>query len=178
MHDTCIKTAAILILTLMGTMCLWAQPKAIGTAYSFSGISAVYEHEISEETFLDASVKAELGEVFNARASFPGASASISWNLILKKWEREEGESFRLFAGTGIHAGWGNDMRKAEGFNFGLKGRFGLECLFKRKVSVSLVLAPVIGMHMTVLEESLKMEYYRNGLLNGIMPEIGIRYAF
>lgn len=173
-----IKIYGIVILILIGAADVHAQPESIGTAYSFSGFSISYQHKTGTDSFIEASIKAELGEKFLYRCDYPGASASVCWNMILKEIVRDDVGKMRIFAGAGAHFGWSNDFKIDRGFNFGLKGRLGVESTFRRNIAISVSVAPIIGLHMVRLEDSLKMEYFRNGLLNAIMPEIGIRYTF
>ena len=64
------------------------------------------------------------------------------------------------------------------GYFFGLKGRIGAECGFNRNISLSVTLNPVFGSHLILMEEHIEMKYYKNGLINTILPEIGIKYTF
>jgi hypothetical protein len=38
--------------------------------------------------------------------------------------------------------------------------------------------APVLGMHLSMKDETVMMRYYRYGLLQTLMPEITIGYRF
>lgn len=172
------KIIMLMLLSLTGSSFMFSQPKSAGAAYSFSGISASYEHRVTDDAFCEIALKSELGEVFLNRSRLPGISASFCWNLILREWESEEGNILRIFAGPGVHLGWGKDFKRDKGISFGLKGRFGIECDFPRNVSISLSASPVIGLQITKLDQSLKIDYFKNGLLNFILPEIGIRYRF
>lgn len=155
-----------------------AQPESLGAAFSFSGISICYEHGVADDTFMEFTLKAETGESYLSREDSPGISASFTWNMIMKTWDSGDGETIDLFVGPGLAAGWSKDFMKERGLNLGLKCRLGVQFGFTRNIEVSACLAPVLGMHMTLLKDSIRMEYYRYGLLNMIMPEIGIRYRF
>ena len=155
-----------------------AQPKAVGATFSFSGIGITYEHELSTSCFMEADIKAETGEFFMGRADVPGFSASFTSNFILKDWKSSDGNTVSIFAGPGISVGKSNDYIKDNGYFFGLKGRAGIECLFDRNSSISMSLNPVLGSHLILMGDHAELKYYRNGLMNLIMPEIGIRYAF
>lgn len=155
-----------------------AQPKAIGTTYSLSGLGVMYEHNVGEGCFIDADLRAEMGEVFRNTTGIPGISTSLSCNFTLKEWESHNGNIICAFAGPGVTAGIASDLYKDRGYFFGLKGRAGIECRFDRGVAISASLNPVIGSHLVIRDEYLEMTYYRNGLLNAVLPEICIKYTF
>ena len=155
-----------------------AQPKAIGTTYSLSGLSIMYEHNVGEGCFIDADLRTEMGEVFRNVTGIPGISTSLSCNFILNEWKSHNGTEICAFAGPGMTVGIANDLHKDRGYFFGLKGRAGIECSFDRGVAVSVCLNPVLGSHLVIRDEYLEMTYYRNGLLNAVLPEIGIKYTF
>lgn len=157
---------------------LSAQDNSIGMSYTFSGIGLCYERDIRQDTFIDLSLKAETGEILLDRATAPGISASFIWNTILGSRELNETDRIDFFAGPGVHVGWSQDFRKGKGINFGLKGNVGLRFRFARNAEITLAISPVIGTHMTFQKNSMKMEYYRYGLLNAVIPEAGIRYRF
>lgn len=173
------KTLVTLIVSLLYIGISYAQPKAIGTTYSFSGICISYEHSVKGDSFIEAEIKAELSEVFVNRTDMPGVSTSFTWNYVLKNWTSAEGNEVRMYAGPGIAAGICKDFKKPSGIFLGLKGRIGTECSFSsRNIIISACLAPVLGTHVTLNGKILEMRYYRNGLLSTIMPEVGIRYMF
>ena len=59
------------------------------------------------------------------------------------------------------------------------KGRLGMEIVYDRNVNISICVAPVLGLHMARdMSGNLLARYYRYGLLQTIMPEIGISYRF
>ena len=155
-----------------------AQPRALGADFSFSGVSLVYEHSMNDECFLNFSLKSELPEVMMNRTDNPGISASVTSNFILASWKSRNDNDISVFFGPGISIGSTYDIKEDLGWFFGLKGRGGVECIFSRNVIISVALSPVIGAHLILLEDSLKMQYYKYGLLYSIMPEIGIKYRF
>lgn len=163
------------------TLCLCnldAQTRSVGASFSLSGIGISYEHTKSDESFIEASIKTELWEVLNDRSVMPGISAGFTWNLILKSWKSKEGNSVNVFAGAGITGGYANDYKKPDGCFMGLKGRFGVEYHYQRNIQLSFCIIPVIGTHIHKEGSNLKMEYYKAGLINTLMPEIGIKYMF
>ena len=156
----------------------YAQPRAVGGIFSFSGIGIIYEHDMNDSCFIEVDIKAETGEYFMNRAETPGISVSFTSDFILKKWKSCNDNTVSIFAGPGVSVGKSNDFHKDNGYFFGLKGRAGIECLFDRNVAVSMSLNPVIGSHIVFMGDHAVMKYYKNGLMNLIMPEIGIRHTF
>ena len=138
----------------------------------------MYEHYIDDDCFVNTDIHAELLAVFMNRNNYPGISASVSCNFILKSWTSHNYGTINLFAGPGIMLGISPDFRKENGAFFGLKGRVGAECRFDRNISISLCLNPALGSHIIIKDEHIEMKYYRNGLLNAAIPEIAIKYSF
>lgn len=155
-----------------------AQSRSVGVSFSFNALGLTYEHTLNQDCFINADIKSEMGAYFMDSTGYPGASASISGNFILKRWCSRNGNTIHAFAGPGITAGIAHEFREDYGYFFGLKGRTGIECMFDRKIILSLSFAPILGMHMTIVDEHLKMQYYKMGLINTFIPEIGIRYTF
>lgn len=159
-------------------VCSYAQPRTLGSAFSYNGISLVYEHVLSDECFITTDLRAELGEVFINRTDIPGISASVTADFILKSWLSANGNPINMFAGPGAAIGVASDYHLERGVFLGLKGRIGVECFFSRKVSISASLNPILGTHMVIEDDAVHMKYYKYGLLSSILPEIGIKYAF
>lgn len=164
------------MVVLMAMVQAVAQPKAVGTTYSLSGLGLMYEHRLRGDSFINTDIRAEMGEVFRNATDIPGISASFTLNFIFKEWKSANGSALCAFVGPGISAGIANDLHKDRGYFFGIKGRVGIEGIFDRGISISASLNPTIGSHLIIREEYLEMAYYRNGLLNMILPEIGIKF--
>lgn len=178
MPDTAKRRLVMTIAVFSVMVCSYAQPRTLGAAFSYNGISLVYEHFLSDECFLMTDLRAELGEVFINRTDIPGVSASVTANFILKSWLSSNGNPINFFAGPGAALGIASDFHLGRGVYFGLKGRTGVECFFSRKVSISASLNPILGTHMVIKDDAVQMKYYKYGLLSSILPEIGIKYAF
>ncbi len=159
-------------------LCCHAQPKAIGTSYSFSGLGITYEHHLGSDCFINADVRAEMAALFIDRKNDSGISASVSCNFIIKEWKSRNDNTISIFAGPGIALGLSQDLYKEMGYFFGLKGKIGTECRFDRNISISIALNPVLGSHVIIMDEHIEMKYFKNGLINTILPEIGIKYTF
>ena len=85
------------------------QAKNVGATFSLNGLAASYEHFIESESFIELSLKAECGDMFFGLSSYPGVSASITWNMIFARKESCNGNEIRMFAGPGMLVGWGNE---------------------------------------------------------------------
>lgn len=175
----CKKYILVIAAALMSLYQLHAQPKSLGTSVSFRSIGIVYEHGVSfSNSFAEISLKAETAEIFSGIKTYPGISASMTWNIIFKEWDTSEGNHLRLFAGPGAILGYASDLHEPDGFIFGIKGRVGAECIYKRNVSISIGFSPVIGSHIVNLPDHFTMKLYKNGLIYSIIPELGIKYIF
>ena len=155
-----------------------AQPKNAGFSFSINGIAASYEHFVDSESFIELSLKAECADMFFGMSQYPGASASITWNMIFGEKESCNGNELRFFAGPGLMVGWGSDLMRPPGLLAGLKGRIGAECEFDRNVTISISVCPTIGTHTLLLKDYTEMRYYRAGLISTVLPAIGIKYTF
>ena len=155
-----------------------AQPRSFGTTYSFGGIGFGYEHELNQDCFINAGVRAETASNFMDSKRQIGMSASLSCNFIIKQWQSRNGNTISAFAGPGAIFGKSHDFNKDYGYFFGLKGRAGIECRFDRKISISLCFNPILGTHMVIFDEHIEMNPYKLGLADAVLPEIGINYMF
>ncbi len=170
-----------IISILLCTLCLGeihAQKKSVGTSFSYAGTGLVYEHGFDDKNFAEVQLRMETVPLFGNRDKMPGISASFTWNMVLAEKEAGDGNMIKFFAGPGVMAGMTGDIAGSNGIVVGLKGRAGGECTFSRKVTVSLCIAPVLGLHLGVREGMVSMLFYKTGLLYTIMPEVGIKYAF
>ena len=175
------KTYMLIALLVMAALPagLRAQPKALGMSFSFNNIGISYEHYGSEGCFAEFALNAKFSEMFLGRQDTHGGDASFTWNIKLWESVSSEGNPVTFFAGPGAVIGWGADFRKIQGIYMGIKGRVGAECSFcRRRVTISAYAAPVLGSHIRNEEGNVKMDYYRNGLVYSLIPEIGIKYRF
>ena len=176
---SCLRVISALMLLSAATLGdSYAQPKAVSSLWSFNGIGLGYEHMMDEKSFIQADLRAELTEVFINRKGKAGATASFTWNIVFTERTSPNGFTVRYYAGPGAIAGMANDYKTSHGVLFGFKGRVGTECTFDRNITISAAIAPVIGMHTSLKNDVLNMRFYRNGLIYGFLPEIGIKYAF
>ncbi len=173
-----LKIVCTLILCTLFLDGLAARSKAVGSTFSYAGPGLVYEHGIDEKTFAEIQLRMETIPLYDFNRRIPGISASFTWNMIFAGFMSRHGNKVELFAGPGAFAGWSDDVLSRKGLIFGLKGRVGGECRFKRNVSVSISVSPVLGVHLGRSGSMMTMLLYQSGLLYGIMPEVGIKYAF
>ena len=178
------KILLVISLTMFFLCDIYAQKHSIGTSWSFSGIGLTYEQQIKETSFIHVGAQLEMTETFLGRARVPGGSISFTWNNIISSTASRNGNRISFFAGAGAATGYCNDFRlqKKEqtryGSFFGLKGRAGLGLEYDRNVNITAAVAPVLGMHLFLKDETLMMRYYRYGLLQTLMPEVTISYRF
>lgn len=170
--------SAFILLSAACSGDLCAQPKAISTIWSFSGIGLGYEHHMADSNFIQAEIKTELTEVFINRKGRVGATASFTWNMVFAQLVSGNGNTVRFFAGPGAIAGMAVDRKTSAGCTFGIKGRIGAECTFDRHICLSAGIAPVLGMHTSMKNDVFNMRLYRNGLIYSLLPEVSIKYAF
>ena len=173
------KAALGVVVTCFMALPASAQPKSAGATFSFTGLGVSYEHDFSEyDSFLDITLKSEHPEYLLGRSSYPGISAGIGWNIIIREWKSTEGNTLRFFAGPGAVAGYAADRKVIDGVFFGVKGRVGGECEFTRNILISISISPIIGAHIIMQQGDFSMKYYKNGLIYSLVPEIGIKYCF
>jgi hypothetical protein len=172
------KAAIAMILAVASIHTATAQMKTLGTSWSLSGIGVFYEKHSSAQTFIHISVQAEMGEMFIGRTPYSGLSAAFTWNHIFAQVESRGGTPVLFYAGPGLAAGASKDFNGPAGLYFGLKGRIGMMCVFERGINISVSLAPTLGIQLTKDDENFITRTYRNGLLQSVLPEIGISYRF
>lgn len=177
MRKTALKTL-LLIMPVLIPVDLRSQPKSVGAAFSFRGISAVYEHRNAEDSFAEVSLTMDLAESVVSREVTPGFLASATWNFVISHWMSRNSNRIDFYAGPGIIAGYCKEYEGAYGPVFGVRGRVGIECTFDRNICISLSLNPTLGCHIKVLNESLEMNCYKGGLIGSILPAVGIKYSF
>lgn len=178
------KVFAVMAIALSLSGALHARKHSIGTSWSFAGIGITYNMQMKEDAFIRAGARIEMSEPFLGRSLRPGASASFTWNNIYGSTLSRNGNLIRFFAGAGAEAGFCKDFRLARtdetlhGGFLGLKGTAGINIRYERNIDITIAVAPVLGMHLSIKDETVMMRYYRYGLLQTIMPEITISYRF
>lgn len=168
-----ISTAFLLSMSTMN-----AQKKAVGCSFAFSGLGFSYEHYIESDNFIAIDLNLDTDDYMWNRAPYAGVSADLVWNMVFAEKTTSYGNQLSFYAGPGVMLGYVTDLKDVPGLAFGLKGRVGVECRFKRPIMISASLSPVLGSHLTYNEGDLSMKLYRSGLMHIIVPEIGVKYAF
>ena len=168
----------MMIITVAFQPAAYSQQNSLGTSWSFSGVGLTYERTVTEDAFAHIDIKMEMAETFLGKATHPGLSTAFTWNLVFAAFESRNGTPVRFFAGPGFTAGLSHDMSAPPGLFFGLKGRVGMKCIYDRKINISVSLSPVLGIYMTEKNENILTRIYRHGLLQAILPEIGLSYRF
>lgn len=171
-----------MIILLLGKA--YAQERSIGSSWSFSGMGVSYEHPMKQDTFLHVGAQVEMAEMFLGRTTKAGGSFSFTYNDVLRRMTSRNGNNICIFAGAGAALGYSKDCRLRRtqptyhGCFFGLKGRAGIRIEYNRKINITAAVAPVLGMHLSVKDETVMMRYYRYGLLQTLMPELTVGYRF
>lgn len=170
----------MILLTVGAILCTnaYSQPKTVGVSFCFAGIGLNYEHVTSEDAFINFQIRTETADYFVTRFISPGLSASLSWNMPIGEKVSRNGNVINFFAGPGIAGGLASDLTAQHGLFAGLMGRIGGECAFDRGITISASISPLLGVHLSRMNDYLSMRLFRNGIIYGLMPEIGIKYTF
>lgn len=170
-------TLAFLAL-IMNLTVLNAQPRSIGAVFSTSGLGVQYDHCVESGNYFSVDIMMDTDNLIWENVEHPGVAASFTWNIIFAEKTSSYGNRVSFFAGPGIMAGYVTDLSSKAGFAFGMKGRIGIECRFKRPFILSACIAPTLGIHLTSEIDHVSMKIYKSGLAETIAPQIGIKYAF
>lgn len=180
-NDRCfnLRILSILLAAALSLQLLSAQPKSVGATFSFTGPALNYEHSMKDsDSFIEVSLKAETAEYYLYRSNLPGISGNFTWNFPIKTWNLEEVGSINFIAGPGFACGFCKDYKLPDGFYFGIKGKIGFEWNCIRQITVSTFISPIIASHIESGKEYLMMKPYYNGLIYGLIPEVGVKYRF
>ncbi len=174
------RTAICAAVMMMSAAVMQSRPKSLGVVQSFRGFMVSYEHFRSEDCFISAETGVLMTEMFLGQMKTPGFTAGLGWNFVFFRKDIDEYAFLRLYAGPGLAAGYSTDFRNRGQYGpfFGICGRLGVECEFARGLTLSAGITPSLGAHVVILNESVKMTLYKNGLVYGLVPEIGIKYNF
>lgn len=172
------KIFAVIIGLALSLSTMNAQPKALGLAFSFSGFGLSYEHNAESDNFLTVDLGIDTDDYMWSRSERFGGAVSLVWNMVFAERKSQYGNVVRFFAGPGVMAGYVTDLGDTAGTAFGMKGRIGMECRFQRSIVLSASLSPILGCHLTTKNDEIRMRLYKSGLLQTVIPEIGIKYAF
>lgn len=172
------KISFVILMTSLFLGGINAQEMTIGATFSYAGTGISFQNNVNEDTFIEVQLRAETAHMFGSLCDNPGVTVSATWNMIFSELTSPDGNRVCFFAGPGIAAGFADDIHFHKGLVFGLKGRVGCECRFKRNITLSGCVSPVLGAHVIMKDGMPCMLFYKTGLMSVVMPEIGIRYNF
>lgn len=172
-------TRTLLFLCAAMTLCTNAicQPKSAGVSFCYSGTGVTYEYFTSPDTFVQLQLRSDSAEAFGRADDEPCFATSATWNIICGELTSRNGNKVRLLAGPGLTAGITDDYMSGRGPFAGLAGRFGGECAFDRGITLSVTVTPMLGVHLSRVDDYISMRMFRKGIIYAIMPEIGIKYT-
>lgn len=192
------KRIAVIIVSLALSLAASAQPKAVGVVVNglgMEGVGVSYQHYLGSNAFVDA-----VG-LFSYDVGFAmGGRGDVVFDYIVSRpsWTKVKAA---FYVGAGLTGGYvGNgyfnlpELTPEEKYDYvrpdcggamvGAILNLGLEIKFRFGLQLSIDLKPVLGAHFNdqlYLEkdglEYRKVGFYQDGLL-GIVPGIGLRYAF
>lgn len=139
--------------------------------------------------FENIALYAEIYGIPTGRCSSPGVKLCYSHNVILKRMEFETAR-LSFYAGPGVSAGYLRDaeigkyegtdftLTRNPGFMAALSGTGGCHFNFCRNIALDLSFTAEIGIHVRRDEKvhSLNLNFYRNGLLQALYPQLSILF--
>lgn len=173
-----IRIIAIIFAALTFCPDVLCQPKALGATFSYSGVGLAYEYFTSDATFVQLQLRTDSVKGIPRTDNEPCFAASAIWNVISGEKTSRNDNVVQFLAGPGLIAGISHDYTSGRGPFAGLAGRFGGECSFNRGITLSVTVTPMLGVHLSRVNDYINMRLYRKGLMYAIMPEIGIKYTF
>lgn len=154
-----------------------AGPRTAGAVFSFYRTGIEYGHTLKGKAFWNIGIGVEYGSSVFYRNLTPGVSLDFVYNYILRNWKSAAGEAV-LYAGPGLKVGYGSDGKENAGLILGLIGNLGFDFRFQLPVTISVAIKPALGLHLRGEDNNFSLGLYRNGLILGLTPEVGIKYSF
>ena len=154
-----------------------AGPRTAGAVFSFYRTGIEYGHTLKGKAFWNIGIGVEYGSSVFYRNLTPGVSLDFVYNYILRNWKSAAGEAV-LYAGPGLKVGYGSDGKENAGLILGLIGNLGFDFRFQLPVTISVAIKPSLGLHLRGEDNNFSLGLYRNGLILGLTPEVGIKYSF
>lgn len=159
-----------------------------GVFNSIKGVGATVRFPSGME-FGNISLYAEIYGIPTGRCSTPGVKLCYSHNIILKGMEFETAR-LSFYAGPGVSVGYMRDaeigkyegtdftLARNSGFMAALSGTGGCLFNFSRNIALDLSFTAELGIHVRRDEKvhSLNMNFYRNGLLQALYPQLSILF--
>ena len=174
------KTVVLIIACLCAMEMLMAQDRYVSVGGYFSpkacGISLT---SYRPGSFSDIRLTADLEKVLLGQTAMPGIRADWHLNFILLQRAINQGLTANFYAGAGAMLGYVEDGKSGRGVTAALSGNIGVLFHFAGPLSVSVGFSGNVGAHITWSDKSgSTMNWYRSGLKNILMPEVGIRYRY
>ena len=195
------KTIVIVIVTLVSAAMASAQPRAIGGRFGTTSDDFVYQHSLSDKTFIELNAGfTDFWPHKDPTTSTYYLSGGVhvdflhEWIWLTPDWT-PKGE-WNWFSGVGANIGWKwNDPHKiysngaqvatanAACFITGVIGNIGLEYNFWFPLSLAVDYRPTLGValgteageHYNSKGDITKMRFYQDGLYNFALS---VRYKF
>lgn len=192
------KIFAIITLALALSLSSFAQPKAIGGRFGYSGLEASYEHYVGSPNFIEADLGLDYIGAF-------GFKATGTYNFVFAQPSWTSRGDWAWYAGAGLSMGYVGDKVKynvqyidadgktknakewwwTRGFELSIPVQVGLEYTFWFPLQLSVDIRPYIGMHINngriaegvPVEHNKKVGFYDEGLW-GFAPTLSVRYSF
>lgn len=189
------KILAIVVLAIAVSASAFAQPKAIGGRFGYSGLEVDYQHYCGSPNFFE----------FNLGADFIGAwgfKASAIYNITFAQPNWTSRGDWAWYAGVGLSSGYVYDRGKkivvndeaggryvgyeelgtGMGFMLSIPVQVGLSYTFWFPLQLSVDIRPYLGMHIDTDHyvdgsKATKAGFYDWGLW-GFTPTLSVHYAF
>lgn len=112
------------------------------------------------------------------RNRVPGFYANYSCDFLIAQKLHQECD-FRFYGGAGVDFGYGDDLKHPVGLFLGPMADLRLEFSSTRvPVRLSVVFRPTLALHCYKEGKQFRMGIYSVGLMNSLIPRIGISYDF
>jgi len=188
---------AVLVLATAVAASAFAQPKAVGGRFGYSGLEASYQHYLGAPNFIEAN----LGADFTGGWGF---KASALYNYVIAQPNWTSRGDWSIYAGVGLSTGYVWDRGNVEkatvnnttykdykrygmGFMFSVPVQGGLSYTFWFPLQVSVDVRPYFGMQTSkqtyyasqtqTVQGERHTGFYNQGMW-GFLPTVSVHYAF
>jgi len=188
------KFFAVIVLATAVAVSAFAQPKAIGGRFGYSGLEASYQHYLGNPNFLELDLGADFGY-----GNAWGFQASALYNITFAQPNWTSRGDWAWYAGLGLSTGYvydrgGNKVevagnkayeRQGMGFMVSVPVQVGLSYTFWFPLQLSVDIRPYLGIQNvsnrsktenTTVKTS-HTGFYMRGLY-GFAPSLSVHYAF
>ena len=151
-----------------------------GAAFAVNEFSLEFGKKVSENLRCIVNANLDMNGVISGKYDYPGISFDFIGQFVFASKKYGNGEVITGYAGPGVTVGYVRGNDGLYGLMAGVCGEIGMEYAFNVPVSLSLFLAPVLGVTVCRPEDSInfRMGLYEYGLIASLMPRIGIKYRF